>query len=392
MARRRALRPCVLALAACLALATCLELAACSGRETPGAGLPSGALFLARTSALQRLLATAVQLERTPLARHARTLSGRLPACEWVEARADSSAELASALACGNPDGSLAALYRERGEHDIAFAFPVRADTRLIGTASVGTDGSLAVSLVLPSDALTGPAAFLLPGPEPAGTPVLSASEQLVHARVRAAERLDLAAFVSADGQASRLFRLESELFSGLVLDDTWEAAVYSPQAGRTSPRAALALGFRERTAAVAAIEGFLENVRESWSVHRSKFAVGRANGACLLDLNLLPDLAPCYVATQSALVVGWNPASLRKALDGASDEAAVSAELGGPGSLVLDLARMQEADTRLRALASPGTALLPQQPYPWRRLLLSGERVRDGVHLRLRLSAKESA
>ena len=67
-------------------------------------------------------------------------------------------------------------------------------------------------------------------------------------------------------------------------------------------------------------------------------------------------------MATQSALVVGWNPASLRKALDGASDEADAVAELGGPGSLVLDLARMQEADTQLRALAPAGAALLPQQ------------------------------
>jgi len=386
MARRRALRPVFFALAACLAFA------ACSGREMPGAGLPPGALFLARTAALERLLATAAQLEGTPLARRARMLAARLPACEWVEARADSSAELANALACGNPDGSLAALYRERGERDLAFALPVRADARLIGSASVGTDGSLAVSLMLPSDALTGPAAFLLPGPEPAGAPVLSASEQLVHARVRAAERLDLAAFVSADGQAARLFRLESKLFSGLVLDDTWEAAVYPPQAGHTSPRAALALGFRERTAAVAAIEGFLENVRESWSVHRSSFSVGRATGACLLDLNLLPNLAPCYVATQNALVVGWNPASLRKALDGASAEAAVSAELGGPGSLVLDLARIHETDNTLRALAPAGAALLPQQPYPWRRLMLSAERVREGVRLRLELAAKASA
>ena len=386
MARRRALRPVIFGLAACLALA------ACSGRETPGAGLPPGALFLARSSALARLLATAAQLEGTPLARHARALAGRLPACEWVEARADSSAELASAFACGDPDGSLAALYRERGEHDLAFALPVREGARLVGTASVGTDGSLAVSLVLPGDALTGPAALLLPGPEPAGTPVLSASEQLVHARVRAAERLDLAAFISADSQAGRLFRLKSELFSGLVLDDTWEAAIYPPQAGHTSPRAALALGFRERTAAIAAIEAFLENVRASWSVQRSEFSVGRANGACLLDLNLIPDLAPCYVATQSALVVGWNPASLRKALDGSSDEAAAAPELEGPGSLVIDLARVQAADTQLRELSPAGAALLPQQPYPWRRLRLSGERVREGVRLRLELATKESA
>ncbi len=386
MARRRAL--CLVS----LALAAGLALAGCSGREAPGAGLPTGALFLARTAALERLLATAARLEGTPLARHARTLAERLPRCEWVEARAQTHAELASALTCGAPDGPLAALYRERGERDIAFAIPLRAEARLVGTANVAPDGSLMLSLVMPDDALTGPAAFLLPGPEPAGLPVLSTNEPLVHARVRAAERLDLAAFVDAGGQASRLFRLESSLFSGLVLDGTWEAAVYLPEAGQRSPRAALALGIRERSAAVAAIEDFIDNLRESWPVHRSEFSVGRANGACLLDLNLLPDLAPCYVTTDRALVVGWNSTSLRKALEEAAAAPAEFDEMGGPGSLVLDLARVQEADTRLRALAPAGADLLPQQAYPWHRLLLKGERVRAGVALRLELSAKEPA
>ncbi len=386
MARRRALRPVSLALAACLVIA------GCSRPEAPGAGLPPGALLVARRAALERLLATAAQLAGTPLARQALALAQRLPRCEWVEAQAPTGAELAGALACGDPAGPLAALHRARGEHDIAFALPLRGDARWIGSANVAADGGVTASLVLPGDVLTGAAAFLLPGPEPAGLPVLSASEQLVHARVRAAERLDLASLVSADGQASRLFQLKSELFSGLVLDDTWEAAVYLPEAGQHSPRAALALGMRERAAAVAAIEGFLENVRTSWSVHRSAFSVGRANGACLLDLNLLPDLAPCYVATERALVVGWNPASLRKALDGEAEEPGVSTELGGAGSLVLDLARMEEADARLRALAPSTDLLLPQQVYPWRRLMLSGESARGGIQLRLRLSAKSSA
>ena len=250
------------------------------------------------------------------------------------------------------------------------------------------------LSLVLPGDALTGPAAFLLPGSEPAGAPVLSASEQLVHARVRAGERLDLAAFVPADSQASRLFRLESALFSGLVLDDTWEAAVYPPEAGqrlaarRARARRARAHGGRRRDRGRSS-----QNLRESWPVHRSAFSVGRASGACLLDLNLLPDLAPCYVATERALVVGWNPASLRKALDGAQAEPARGERSWRePGSLVLDFARVQEADAQLRALAPAGSVLLPQPAYPWRRLRLSGERGRAGVELRLELAAKESA
>ena len=386
MARRRALRPRALAVVAGLALA------ACSGQQPPDAGLPSGALLLARTAALHRLLATAAKLEGTPLARHARSLTGRLPACEWVEARAETGAQLPGALACGDPTGPLAALHRERGEHDLAFALPVGRAARMVGTADIGDDGTLAVSLALPSDALEGPAGFLLPGSEPAGPPVLSASEQLVHARVRAGVRLDLASFVPAESQAARLFHLESALFSGLVLDGTWEAAVYLPENGRATPRTALALGVRERTAAIAAIEAFIEKVRESWPVQRSAISVGGASGACLLDLNLLPDLAPCYVATERALVAGWNPASLRKALDGASAETEALIGLDGPGALVLDLARVEEADAKLRARVPAGIVLLPQQLYPWIWLSLSGERGRDGVRLKLRLAARESA
>jgi hypothetical protein len=262
----------------------------------------------------------------------------------------------------------------------------------MLGSGEVGEGGALAVTLLLPSDALEGPAGFLLPGSEPAGPPVLSTREQLLHARVRAGVRLDLASFVPPGSQAASLFHLESALFSGLVLDDTWEAAVYPPEDGRAAPRLALALGVRDRTAAIAAIESFLEKIRESWPVQRSAFSLGSASGACLLDLNLLPDLAPCYLATGRALVAGWNPASLQWALGDADGDPQVLIGAGGPGALVLDLARVEQADARLRARLPAGAVLLPQPAYPWGRLSLRGERGRHGVRLELRLDAKESA
>ncbi len=379
---RRVSLPCALALAACLVLA------ACSGRQTPDADLPPGALLLARTAALHRLLATAAKLEGTPLARQARALAGRLPACEWTQARAETNVQLLGALACGDEAGPLAALHRERGERDLAFALPVGRPARVVGAADVGADGTLAVWLLIPPDALEGPAGFLLPGAESAGRPVLAAGEQLLHARGRADRRLDLASFVPAESQAARLFHLEGALFSGLMLDGTWEAAIYLPENGASTPRSALALGVRERTAAIAAIEAFIEKIRESWPVQRSSFSVGAASGACLLDLKLLPDLAPCYVATERALVAGWNPASLRQALSGGTD---ALLELGRPGTLVVDFARVEEADARLRARL-PAEAVPNPQVYPWRQLSVSGERGRDGVRLELRLAARQSA
>ena len=386
MARRRVLRPRALALVAGLALA------ACSGRPAPDADLPPGALLLARTAALQRLLATAAKLDGTPLARRAAALAGRLPDCDWVEARTETSAQLAGALACGDPSGPLAALHRELGEHDLAFALPIGRPVRMLGSADVAGDGTLAVALLLPSDALAGPAGFLLPGSEPAGPPVLSTRDQIAHARVRSGERLDLASFVPPESQAASLFHLESALFSGLVLDGTWEAALYPPENGRATPRSALALGVREQRAGVAAIEAFIQKIREGWPVHRSEFSVGGASGACLLDLNLLPDLAPCYVASGRALVVGWNPASLQQALGETSGDAPPLIGAGEPGALVLDLARVEQADAGLRARLPAGAVLLPPSVYPWSRLSLSGERGRDGVRLQLRLGARERA
>jgi hypothetical protein len=370
-----------------LAILCGLLLSACSRPPAPDADLPPGALLLGRTAALQRLLATAGQLEGTPLARHAHALAKQLPACDWTQAQAETASLLQGALTCGDPAGPLAALQRQRGEHDLAFALPAGRGARVLGAADVDEAGSLSVWLLVPSDALTGPAGFLMPGAEPAGPPVLAAGQQLLHARVRADRRLDLASFVPEESQAAYLFHLESALFNGLVLDGTWEAAVYLPESGGATPRSALALGVTERDTATVAMEAFLEKVRESWPVQRSDFAIGDAHGACLLDLKLLPDLAPCYVATDDALVVGWNPASLRLALGGESE---TPGALGGPGALELDLARVEEADALLRARLPAGTVLLPPQAYPWQRVSLSGVRARDGIHLELRLAARQ--
>ena len=114
--------------------------------------------------------------------------------------------------------------------------------------------------------------------------------------------------------------------------------------------------------------------------MHRSFFAVGEATGACLLDLNVLPELAPCYVATDRALVVAWNPASLRKALEGEPADTVVEA-----AGATVDFERIAEVDAELSVRVAPESErLLPE--YPWRRLEARGRRVGDEVQVRLRL------
>ena len=119
-------------------------------------------------------------------------------------------------------------------------------------------------------------------------------------------------------------------------------------------------------------MERFIEDLRKTWPVTRTPFAIGPATGACLLDMNILPGLAPCYLATDRAIVVGWNPASLRLALEPQDPlNAADAAILGEHGGVWLDLDRLAEADARLAtAIGDPPSTVV----LPWRRLRIEPE------------------
>jgi len=348
---------------------------------------PSGAQLSAGTAELRQLLGLLARLEGTPLAHGAERLAARLPDCAALEARAPQAdlAALLEGLGCAQPTGALAALHRERGSDALAFAWPLEPGLVLRGRLRLDAAGNAELELRLPRDAAEGARGLWLPGGPP-GPAVLSGSETLLHARLRPAAGLDLASLVPDGSQADRLFRLKSELFSGALLDGTWEAAIYLPAAGESMPRAALALGFRQRDAAVAALEALLEQLGRSWPVHRSFFELTGARGACLLDLRILPGLAPCYVAGERTLVLGWNPASLRKALDGAP------VELGDAGGLLVELARFAEADARLAAGAASPAALAPAFESPWTRLRAAGGEQDGELRVHVQLEARRRA
>jgi len=177
------------------------------------------------------------------------------------------------------------------------------------------------------------------------------------------------------------MFRLKSKLFSGVVLDGSVEMAIYLPESGGRMPRMTLALGFDYRDAAIAAMDSFIEELERTWPVTRSPFRVGEAEGACLLELKLLPELAPCYVASDSSLIVGWNPASVRKSLGGTTDSLA---ELGEFGGVSIDLSRFGQADRILsRAFESAKTL---STGFPWHQLVATGTPRPDGFRVRLQL------
>ena len=212
---------------------------------------------------------------------------------------------------------------------------------------------------------------------------MLSGGDALIHARLRTDGTDDRRSALARHSRLASLLGLRLALFAGAVLDGTWEAVVYVPDAGQSVPPVALALGFTLRELAVAAAERLLDELAMAWPVHRTPFRIDDAPGACLLDLNVLPDLAPCYVATKSALVFGWNPASLRKALR----RAAPAAAMGESSSVRVELARFPEADRVLSQTAHPALESVPRD-FPWRALRAEGRRENQQYLFRVTLAA----
>jgi hypothetical protein len=361
-------------------------LCACSGGEPQAPPEPAGLLVVARTPGFARLLEQLASMAGTPLAREARGLAEVLPPCGVVEARsADGTlGGLRDNLVCASPRSALSRLHTELGSATIAFAAPERHGVRARGRISIDSRDQGEVEITIPNGLARGAAAMLLPGGDAPGPAVLSGTDTLLHARLRPGSGLDLSGLVPDGGQGDRMFRLKSRLFVGAVLDGTWEAAVYLPAEGSTMPRAALALGFRSRAPATAAADEFVGQLEKTWSIRRAPFETAGSRGACLPELRILPDFAPCYVATDRALVIGWNPVSVTKALDGH-----VGA-LGRTGGVIVELGRFPEADARMAEAA--GVPMEALAPGPWSRVRAFGRTREEGVELRLHLEARDGA
>ncbi len=206
-----------------LGLGSALWLGAGCGEIEATERWPSGAVLLANTSSLDRLLGRVAQLKGTPLARQAERIRARLPDCPTVEGRAESGqiSDVWAALQCASESPDLVALEQARNGWDLAVSVRV-AGNHWLGTLAISPSGDVEIELRLPHAAAKGLASLALPGKEAAGAVELSESETLVHARVRPQGGLDLASLIPSDSQGARLFRLKSELFAGIVLDGVW--------------------------------------------------------------------------------------------------------------------------------------------------------------------------
>jgi hypothetical protein len=342
-----------------LALLAATPLADCH-RSAPTE--PSGAWWAGRGPAVRELLGQIAALEGTPLARRAREIAAALPDCEIIGAHAPDGdpSQLAAGARCLNGADPLEAI-RRASASDLVFQLARAKSAAVHGTARFH-DGALGIDLRWPDPPDDGVLGLLVPGSAPAGPDRLAGAGRLAQLRVRPRSGLDLAALVPAGSQADQLFRLESGILASAVLDGTWEGAVYLPERAVGMPGIAVAIGFSVRSAAVGAMERLVADLQKTWPVHRSELRLPAGDGACLLDLNVLPDLAPCYVATADSVVIGWNRGVVARALGAPAPGAPDT-----PARLDLDLARIQRVD-ELLARALPDAQ--PPLRWPWSRVL----------------------
>jgi hypothetical protein len=359
-----------------------LLLLALLGCARSGPELPAGAWLAGDAAALRRVLARLEARSDVPLGRAADALRQRIDGCARVlgHAPGGSAVELIAATGCA-PAGELAGELRElQGSADLVLVLPLGSQGRLAGPIRVDPHGGVTLEAKVEPGELSGAAAFWVPGEQPPGPAVLDAADTLLHARLRPAGGLPIGDWVPRGSQGDQMFRLRSELFAGTVLDGTWELAVYVPEPGAQLPPAALAVGFRLRSAAQVAVEDFVAELRSTWPVQRSALVLEQGEAACLSDLRVLPELAPCWWLGEHALVVAWNEASLRRALAGR--------EPSGPfagGGMIVRLDRFARADANLQAAAAASFAPLD---YAWQRLELEPRRGGSGLELSLRLIA----
>ena len=365
-------------IAVSLVITAALVALACD--RSPTRNLPSGRFIVGDSSHAVELLQRLELMSGTQLARAAALAREKIARCEEFEAwcPGEDPCALLERLSCRGNEPRLDEAYLLLGESDWLFGSElgegqqVTARGRTVGAGVTevevelsGLEGRSALSLLLPAE--RGPGPFLL-----------SAEQALAHMRIRPDGGLDIASMVSREGWASQLFQLKSELFLATALKGNWELAVYLPEEGQRIPPTALALDFTSRTAAVAGMDQFLEEVMQAWPIRMSPISVGDWPGVCLSNLQVMPDLLPCYVATDKALVVGWNPLSLEKAL-----AAGEQPDGGEESRVVFHLDRFPLADERLAAASGADPDATPPA-YPWQQVRISGGRQGRGYRLQL--------
>jgi len=295
---------------------------------------------------------------------------------------------LFEAIECRRSDSLTPSVVELRAAGDVVFILPIEGDGsggRLIGRAFVDDEANVRIEARFDQSPRNGFAAFLLPAKRPPGSFVLSDEDALLHGRIRPLLGLNLASMVPNASQADNMFKLKSALFSNAVLDGTLELAVYMPPKGERMPLMAVTAGMTSKTLAIQAVQEFLAQIEMRWPLHHVSKAFGPYEGACMPELELFPEMAPCYAFMEHSLVVGWNPESVEQALFAKG----VAAEPDQPGIFYVYLNRLAEADRRLHDAVAPAT-VIPHLRYGWDYLELDATNRSGEITFRAELRKKQ--
>ncbi len=366
-----------------LAIALGSGLPGCSREPTPDPLLREPALLI-DAPALTRLLTRTRSLVGTPVGSASSQLLDRLQDCReiaghFAPAAADSSgndgARHRDRLVCRNDasiDPALAShLERERGDHAGILQWPVGRNGRAISRVDVDPAGGVSLGgAIEPADSsgpfetdafeLAGLAALLIPAAAPPAQAAIDAAESLLHLQLRPAAGLRLAELIPSGSQADRLFALKGRLLEGALLEGTLELAFLPPAPGGNVPLALVALHHRAAAPIEAALVEALDQLEGTWAIRRTTrpfpTADGERIGGCYADLPILPELAPCWVVTQKALLIGYRAEALEAALAAQSDSSDPSENRS---RLTVDFERVRAVDDQLADAPATGIAQL---------------------------------
>lgn len=365
----------------------------------PGDRIPEGLTLAGRAERILPVIDRLERLERTPIAREAAALRARIAGCDLFLARCPApptpsgdaeedvtapACRLAESATCVDALPGWAEDLRDGS--DWLVSHRAAEGLWVLVRAADESDGSVALHAQVGPVGEEGAVSLLMPAAESPGPARLTDADALVHVRVRPDGGLNLARFVEGGGWAARMYRLKSDLFEGKALAGVWELAVYPPGEGQIIPPVALALDVRDRDLAVSAMEKFLTEFQETWPVRRADLRLGDRRGACLTNARVMPDLEPCYVTTEDALVVGWNPETLVRALAADGPGADTGWALSGSGGRAY-FSRFPAADEAI-AEATGAPAPISPSAYPWRRLDVTASRTEDVYRFEARLEA----
>jgi len=347
--------------------------------------VPDGTALVGDPAVVSAALAVAGAFPHSPAARWAGQAQQAIGSCDGgFSAHGTDVATLPASVACNAADMTLAPLEAWRGDAAVAMTHSSDVLGRVSARLYRHDDGDLRIEGEVQGELPDGAWSLIDPADEPAGPGLLAADGALFQARLRTREGIDLASIVSRGAELDRMVKLRSKIFEGAVLDGTWEAAVYTPDPGQQMMPLVLALGVQHRGAAAEGMGTFVDELLAEWPIHRADHTATGYDGACLVDLNVLPELAPCYVVSEEAIVLAWNAQGLDLALASEGERWSESRD-----GAVVYLDRFAEADRRLVSRMRHHESQTEEEdtdagqavPYPADRLQL--EVWRDGPIVR---------